>query len=117
MPIAEKPWEHIAMDFITELPESTDEVTGYKYNAILNIVCRNSKGAEFIPYRKGDDFGSVKLAKIMADRYFRHHGIPRTIITDRDKRFTSNFWNTFTAELGIKRKLTTAFHPETDGQT
>lgn len=110
-----KPWEDIAMDFITDLPESADEVTGYKYNGILVVVCRFCKGAEFIPFRK--NFTTVQLAAIMKDRIFRQHGIPRSIISDRDKLFTSNFWETFTAQLGIERKLSTAYHPETDGQT
>lgn len=78
-------------------------------------MCRNSEGADFVPYKKGDDFGSVKLA--YKDRFFRHHGIAKSIIMDRDKRFISNFWDTFTSEIGMKSKLTKAYHPETDGQT
>jgi hypothetical protein len=52
MPIPTKLWEDIAMDFITNLPKSADEVMGYKYNAICNVVCRITKGAEFILFRK-----------------------------------------------------------------
>jgi hypothetical protein len=53
----------------------------------------------------------------MIDRCFRLHGIPRKFVTDRDKLFTSNFWKTVIAELGIKHSMSTAFHPQTDGQT
>jgi hypothetical protein len=115
MELPTAPWEDIAMDFITDLPESADEVTGYKYNGILNVVCRFTKGAEFIPFRK--DFTAKQLAEIFKDRIYRYHGIPKTIISDRDKLFTSNFWQTFLAEAGVRRKLSTAYHPETDGQT
>lgn len=110
-----KPWEDIAMDFVTDLPESTDKVTGFKYNAILNVVDRFTKGAEFIPFRK--DFTAEQLAEVFKDRVYRYRSIPKSIISDRDKLFTSNFWQTFVAEAGIQRKLSTAYHPETDGQT
>jgi hypothetical protein len=115
MPIPTKPWEDIAMDFITDLPESADEVTGYKYNAICNVVCRMTKGAEFIPFRK--NFTAPQLASIFRDRIIRTHGLPKSIVSDRDKLFTSNFWKTLMAECGIQRKLSTSYHPETDGQT
>jgi hypothetical protein len=115
MELPTSPWEDIAMDFITDLPESADKVTGYKYNGILNVVDRFTKGAEFIPFRK--DFTAEQLAEIFKDRVYRYRGIPKSIISDRDKLFTSNFWQTFLAEAGVKRKLSTAYHPETDGQT
>ena len=57
------------------------------------------------------------LAYLVLDRLFRHHGIPENLITDRDKLFTSNFWKSLMGQIGIKHKLSTAFHPETDGQT
>jgi transposase InsO family protein len=113
--IPSRPWEDIAMDFITDLPWSEDPVTGYKYNAICNVVCRFSKGAEFIPFRK--DFTAQQLGHVLNDRVVRYHGIPKSIISDRDKLFTSNYWATLMAAIGTQRKLSTAYHPQTDGQT
>jgi hypothetical protein len=77
-------------------------------------VDRFSKEAHFIPCRR--DLTAKQLADIFLSNVYRIHGLPSTIISDRDKLFTSNFWNEFTQLLGIKPKLSTAFHPETDGQ-
>jgi hypothetical protein len=110
-----QPWEDISMDFITGLPESKDPVTGLSYDGITNVVCRLTKAAEFVPYRK--DYTAEQLGHSICDRVIRHHGMPKTIISDRDKLFTSNYWATLMAAIGTQRKLSTSFHPETDGQT
>ena len=68
-----------------------------------------------VPFRR--DYTAQQLAYVLKDRLIREHGIPRTIISDRDKLFTSNYWATLMAEIGIQRKLSTAYHPQTDGQT
>jgi hypothetical protein len=115
MEIPSGPWEDITMDFVTGLPLSKDPVTRIKYDSIMVVVCRLTKYAEMIPFRR--DYTATDLAHIMKDRIFRHHGIPKSIISDRDKLFTSNYWTTFAAAIGTKRKLSTAYHPETDGQT
>jgi hypothetical protein len=115
MELPSKPWEDISMDFVTGLPVSRDPATQVSYNAILVVVCRHIKQVELSPFR--NDFTAAQLAHIMNDRVFRHHGIPKSIISDRDKLFTSNFWTAFLAAIGTQRKLSTAFHPQTDGQT
>lgn len=109
------PWTNITMDFVTQLPISKDPVTGYEYDAIFNCVCRFTKAAEFIPFRHS--YTAEQLALVFLDRVVRHHGIPESIISDRDKLFTSNYWTTLLAAIGTKRKLSTAYHPQTDGQT
>ena len=109
------PWTNITMDFVTQLPISKDPVTGYEYDAIFNVVDRCTKAAEFVPFRHS--YTAAQLAHVFADRIVRHHGIPASIISDRDKLFTSNFWTTFLAAIGTKKKLSTAYHPQTDGQT
>jgi len=109
------PWEDISMDFVTGLPWSTDPTTGFKYNAILVVVCRFTKEAEYIPWLKG--YNAKQLAHIINDRIIARHGIPKSIISDRDPLFTSNFWATLLAMIGTKRRLSTAYHPQTDGQT
>jgi hypothetical protein len=111
----EKPWDEITMDFITKLPGSVDEPTGNRYDSIFVVVDRLTKYTHFIPYN--EDFTVQSLAIIFVDRIVRYHGIPKVIISDRDKLFTSAFWKTLIATLGIKLKLSTAFHPTTDGQT
>jgi hypothetical protein len=77
-------------------------------------VDRFSKEAHFVPCRR--DLTAKQLAEIFLSNVYRLHGLPSTIISDRDKLFTSNFWNDLTQLLGVKPKLSTAFHPETDGQ-
>jgi transposase InsO family protein len=115
MELPDAPWSDISMDFVTGLPVSRDPVTKVSYDAILIVIDRYTKQVEYIAFRK--DYTAVQLAHIMNDRIIRHHGIPKSIISDRDKLFTSNFWTTLLAAIGTKKKLSTAYHPQTDGQT
>jgi len=85
------------------------------YNAILIVVDCFTKQAEYIAFRK--DFTAVQLAHIINDRIIRHYSVPKSIISNRDKLFTSNFWTTLLAAIRTKRKLSTAYHPQTDRQT
>jgi len=109
------PWTNITMDFVTQLPISKDPVTGYAYDSIFVVVDRFTKAAEMIPFRHS--YTAEQLARVFLDRIIRHHGIPESIISDRDKLFTSNYWTTLLAAIGTKKKLSTAYHPQTDGQT
>jgi hypothetical protein len=108
-------WSDISMDFVTGLPLSKDPTTGLSYNAILVIVDRFTKYTLMIPFRQ--DYTAVQLAHVLKDRLIRDYSIPKTIISDRDKLFTSNYWATLMAEIRTQRKLSTAYHPETDRQT
>jgi len=103
------------MDFITKLPLSTDPATGVKYDSILTVVDRLTKWSYFIPYKESWS------AEQLADVVFRHiasvHGWPEEWITDRDTKFASKFWQALMTRLGTKSKLSTAYHPQTDGQT
>jgi transposase InsO family protein len=109
------PWTNITMDFVTQLPISKDPVTGYSYDSIFVVVDRFTKYAEMIPFRHS--YTAEQLAHVFKDRIIRYHGIPESIISDRDKLFTSNYWTTLLAAIGTKKKLSTAYHPQTDGQT
>jgi transposase InsO family protein len=109
------PWTNITMDFVTQLPVSKDPVTDYVYDSIFVVVDRFTKAAEFVPFRHS--YTAEQLARVFLDRIVRHHGIPESIISDRDKLFTSNYWTTLLAAIGTKKKLSTAYHPQTDGQT
>jgi hypothetical protein len=104
------PWRSIAMDFITNLPESTG------CDQLWVVVDRFTKMAHFIPLQK-DGKITTDLAKIFAKEIWKLHGLPTDIVSDRDSRFTSTTWKAFIGTLGIKPRMSTAFHPQTDGQT
>ena len=98
------------MDFITGLPSSREG-----YDGILTVVDYLSKMAHFIPYNT--QATAQEIMELFADRVIRYHGFPERIVSDRDPKFTSAFWEAFCARFHIKRALSTAFHPQTDGQT
>ncbi|KAJ9553357.1 hypothetical protein OSB04_017402 [Centaurea solstitialis] len=103
-------WEHITMDFITKLPR-----TPRGYDTIWVVFDRLTKSAHFLPIRESSS--AEKLAELFVREIVSRHGAPVSIISDRDPRFTSRFWNRFQEELGTKLHFSTAFHPQTDGQS
>ncbi|GKA31234.1 putative reverse transcriptase domain-containing protein [Tanacetum coccineum] len=103
-------WDNITMDFITKLPRSSQG-----FDTIWVIVDRLTKSAHFLPIRENDPLD--KLARLYLNRIVARHGIPASIICDRDGRFTSNFWRSFQKALGTDISMSTAYHPETDGQS
>ena len=114
LPILTHHWKDLSMDFVTGLPVSTDW-KGDSYDLILVIVDRLTKMVHYKPVKITID--TPGLAKVIIDVVVRHHGLPDLIVTDRGLLFTSKFWSSLYYFLGIKRKLSTAFHPQTDGQT
>jgi len=98
------------MDFIT------DQLLSDRHDSIWVIVDRFTKMAHFVPL-KSDAKKAPDLARIFLREVWRLHGLPSTIVSDRDTRFTSKFWETITDILKIKRGMSTAFHPQTNGQT
>ncbi len=107
------PWEEMSMDFVVKLPRS--EFLGQTYDSILVVVDRFSKYAHFLPCNESQN--ATQMAMLLSDRIVRYHGIPKAIISDRDKLFTSKYWKSLMEQLGVKQKMSTAFHPQTDGQT
>nr|GEX60726.1 putative reverse transcriptase domain-containing protein [Tanacetum cinerariifolium] len=103
-------WDNIMMDFITKLPKSSQG-----FDTIWVIMDRLTKSAHFLPIRENDPLD--KLARLYLNRIVTRHGIPVLIICDRDGRFTSNFWKSFQKALGTDICMSTAYHPETDGQS
>ena len=79
------------------------------------IVDRLTKSAHFIPVRI--DYSKGRLAELYVDEIVRLHGVPLSIVSDRDPRFTSRFWKELQSALGNKLNFSTAFHPQTDGQS
>ncbi|KAJ9545341.1 hypothetical protein OSB04_025048 [Centaurea solstitialis] len=108
--IPEWKWEHITMDFVTKLPR-----TLRGHDTIWVIVDRLTKSAHFLEMR--ETLPMDKLAKLYIDEVVRRHGVPLSIVSDRDSRFTSRFWDGLQEGLGTKLKLSTAYHPQTDGQS
>ena len=114
LPIFTHRWKDLLMDFVTGLPISTDW-KGDSYDSILVIVNRLTKMVHYKPVKVTID--APGLAEVIIDVVVRHHGLPDSIVTDRGSLFTSKFWSSLCYFLGIKRRLSTAFHPQTDGQT
>jgi hypothetical protein len=103
-------WDEIAMDFIVGLPRTP---TGE--DAIWVVVDRLTKSAHFIPMKVKDPMD--KLARLYVQNIVRLHGVPSAIVSDRDSHFTSRFWQSLQKEMGTELKFSTAFHPQTDGQS
>ena len=109
LPVPDMAWTHISMDFIEGLPKSQGK------DVILVVVDRFTKYAHFIsishPYTAQD------IVTIFLDNVFKLHGLPKIIVTDRDPIFTSNVWQALFKALEVKLHLSSAYHPQTDGQT
>jgi hypothetical protein len=106
-------WEEVTFDFITELPIS--KFSGVTYDAIMVVVCRLTKMAHYIPARA--DWNGTELAQAWIREIIRLHGVPERIISDRGPLMNATHWETFNHYLNARRVLTSAYHPETDGQT
>lgn len=109
LPIGERPWSSISVDHIVEVPISNG------YDAIMVVVCRLTKQAIFVPCHTTDK--SEDLAKLFIRDVFSKHGLPVDIVSDRGTLFTSKLWTSLCQILGVKQNLSTAYHPQTDGQT
>ena len=109
LPVPQRRWQHLSMDFIVGLPDSSG------YNAMLVVVDRLSKMAHAIPCR--EDTTTEDLAELFVTHVWQHHGWPESLVSDRGGQFVAGFWKVLNKRLGAKVTLSTAFHPETDGQT
>jgi len=107
--IPEKAWSHISADFITKLPLAQG------YDAILVIVDRFTKMEHFIPTTERTS--TEGLAQLFRDNVWKLHGLPDSIISDRGPQFAAGVMKELNHMLEIETKLSTAFHPQTDGQT
>nr|GEX53371.1 reverse transcriptase domain-containing protein [Tanacetum cinerariifolium] len=103
-------WERITMDFVTKLPK-----TPSGYDAIWVIVNRLTKSAHFIPIR--ETYNMDKLTKLYIKEIVSKHGVPISIISDRDRKFSSNFWKTLQKAFRTQLDMSTTYHPQTNGQS
>jgi hypothetical protein len=108
-------WKTITMDFITKLPRAREPHLVRDYDSILVVCDKLTKFSYFLPFR--EEYTAEDLAYIFFRNIFANHGMPEEIISDRDKLFTSKFWESLCGLTRTKRKLSTSFHPQTDGQT
>jgi len=102
--VPEWKWDSIFMDFVGALPKT---VKGF--DLICVIVDRLTKSAHFIPSKTV--LSVARCAEIYIEQVVRLHGIPSSIVSDRDPRFTSKFWESLQAALGTKLRLSSAYHP------
>ncbi|GKB61374.1 putative reverse transcriptase domain-containing protein [Tanacetum coccineum] len=103
-------WEQITMDFIVGLPR-----TPSGYDSIWVIVDRLTKSAHFLPVKTTDSM--EKLTQLYLKEIIYRHGVPISIISDRDSKFASRFWRSLQGALGTQLDMSTAYHPEMDGQS
>ena len=110
LPIPKQKWEHITMDFVVGLP-----CTRIGYNVIWVIMDRLTKSAHFLVIH--NNFSLDRLARLYINEIVKLHGVPMSIMSDRDPRFTSRFQPKLQKALDTTLHFSTAFHPQTAGQS
>lgn len=112
LPIPEKPWQDMAMDFVVGLPASKSTVDRVSYTNILTVTDRPTKERHFIAT---SSLEAPHVARLFVKFVYSRHGPPRTMMIDRGTNWLSTFFKRFSALIGAKQKASSAFHPETDG--
>lgn len=108
-----RPWEAVGVDFVGPLPESKNR--NGTYDSITVAICLFSAMVHLIPSRS--NYNAKQIAELMFEEVYKHHGIPRYIVSDRDTLFTSTFWERLHELIGTQLKMSSAYHPQTDGST
>ena len=110
LPVPKQPWEWVGIDFMGPF-----KTTRSGYNGVMVVVCLFSKMKHVIPVTMS--ISAPGVAKVFDREVVRLHGVPGVIVSDRDVRFTARFWRSWWAGRGVELAFSTAYHPQTDGQT
>jgi hypothetical protein len=110
LPVPTYPWQQVSVDLITALPRSRSG-----HDAIVVFVCKLTKMVHFAATTT--NVTAPQLATLFMQNVLRLHGLPESILSDRDPRFVAHFWRAFWSQLGTTLTMSTAYHPQTDGQT
>jgi hypothetical protein len=111
--VPNRPWESIGIDFVGPLPESGNR--DGLYDSITVVICLLTSMVHLIPSRT--NYNATQLAELMFENIYKLHGLPDHIISDRDVLFTSTFWNQLHRLIGTKLRMSSAYHPQSDGST
>jgi transposase InsO family protein len=109
LPVPSQAWEVVSMDFVEGLPTSD------RFNAVLVVIDKFSKYGHFISIHH--PYTAIQIAKLFLDHVYKLHGLPKAIISDRDPVFTSNLWQELFRLTDTKLLMSSAYHPQTNGQT
>ncbi len=111
LPVPEKPWSRIGMDLITDLPLTHRTQS----NCILVVIDAYTKMAHFVPTTMNAK--ALDIANLLRRHVVKHHGVPKVIVSDRDKRWLNDLWKNLCERLSIQQAPSSAYRPSTDGQT
>lgn len=109
LPVPPRAWHTVSMDFISGLPLFGN------VDCILVVIDKFTKYGHFLPLKH--PFTANRVADIFLDNIYKLHSMPKFVVSDRDPIFTSSFWKTFLSKTGCQLKMSSAYHPATDGQT
>lgn len=107
--VPDEAWQAVTLDFVEGLPRSAG------FNSVLVVVDKLTKYAHFLPL--SHPYTAVQVAQVYLDQVFKLHGMPAALVSDRDKIFTGHFWQALFRLSKTEMKMSTAYHPQTDGQT
>jgi hypothetical protein len=110
LPIPDRPWQQVSLDLITQLPRSR-----LGHDAIVVFVDKLTKMVHYVA--TNTNVTAPQMSQLFMREVCRLHGVPESILSDRDPRFTAHFWRALWSQLGTKLVMSTAYHPQTDGQT
>ena len=113
LPVPSRPWEAIGIDFVGPLPESKDR--NATYDSITTVIDLLTGMVHLVPSRT--NYTAKEVAELVFSEVYKHHGLPKIIVSDRDTLFTSTFWENLNTHIGIDLRRSSAYHPESDGST